>query len=433
MRAAFSKRRFVRLGLYAIAFVLLVLGISTVLAQFLPQSFLTPAAAFIRNAAEDAAEIESPAARATLSVPEKNDEVIQLDNVLLARSQAFPVDPASSPAAPGDNVKIGEDSPRDKIVQPDITVIYPTPAPIESRTMPTLSQETLPKPTTTPSIIKPAASEHTDQLQEPPAPTVTTVRPIVPTTTPTQSPEQLTPEPSEDPSETPRFRPVGKQAYVCVDNGYLRLHGNLEAEIIGHVGAGDAIWEIETDGTWSLVELPSGLRAYIHASLFQYNRLIRSFPEPPPEPPLPSEPVLNDDEPELMDEPELTDEPEQPEQSVPEPPQEIIVDRDAWVGVNLANVRSEASLDGEIIDQLPFGTKVVQYSLIGDWSRIQTDQIEGYVFSYLLRPDDPNATPPVEEEPEPTDGQELLKKQTDPTRRPGDGRTGRKMKSSKVR
>ena len=100
VRAAFSKRRFVRLGLYAIAFVLLVLGISTVLAQFLPQSFLTPAAAFIRNAAEDAAEIESPAARATLSVPEKNDEVIQLDNVLLARSQAFPVDPASSPAAP---------------------------------------------------------------------------------------------------------------------------------------------------------------------------------------------------------------------------------------------------------------------------------------------------------------------------------------------
>ena len=67
--------------------------------------------------------------------------------------------------------------------------------------MPTLSQETLPKPTTTPSIIKPAASEHTDQLQEPPAPTVTTVRPIVPTTTPTQSPEQLTPEPSEDPSK----------------------------------------------------------------------------------------------------------------------------------------------------------------------------------------------------------------------------------------
>lgn len=68
-----------------------------------------------------------------------------------------------------------------------------------------------------------------------------------------------------------------------------------------------------------------------------------------------------------------------------------------WVEVNLANVRSEPSIDADIIDQIEYATQVLRISYGNSWSKVRLeDGTEGFIFSSSLSPDEivaPTATP----------------------------------------
>ena len=169
------------------------------------------------------------------------------------------------------------------------------------------------------------------------------------------------------------FLPVGREAYVRVDNGYIRAEANTDSEIVGHVGAGDVLWQMTTDGEWSYIEMIDGTKGFMRNDLFQYD-------------PVNIISVAWQDEWEALQE-AATDYSysEDSGDEVVWLPGEVVINQDAYIAVSVANLRSDTSLDSEVIGQVEFGTAITQYSYIGDWSWVITPQGNGYMLSSLLQ------------------------------------------------
>lgn len=69
-----------------------------------------------------------------------------------------------------------------------------------------------------------------------------------------------------------------------------------------------------------------------------------------------------------------------------------------WVNVKLANVRSEATTESDIIDQVARGTSFVRISYSEEWSYIRLeDGTEGYILTSLISSDEVEPDPEVPE------------------------------------
>ena len=68
-----------------------------------------------------------------------------------------------------------------------------------------------------------------------------------------------------------------------------------------------------------------------------------------------------------------------------------------WISVDIANLRSDPTVDSDIIGQITYSTDVIRISYGSEWSKIRTDDgMEGYVLSSLLSEEEivlPTATP----------------------------------------
>ena len=68
-----------------------------------------------------------------------------------------------------------------------------------------------------------------------------------------------------------------------------------------------------------------------------------------------------------------------------------------WVNVDIANLRSEPTMDSDIVSQITYSSNVIRVSYGSEWSLVRTDNgTEGYILSSLLSEDEivlPTATP----------------------------------------
>lgn len=147
------------------------------------------------------------------------------------------------------------------------------------------------------------------------------------------------------------FEPSWKQAYVQVDLANLREDASLEAEVLTQVIKGDLVTEIETNGDWSLVQLQDGLKGYVYSSLLSYE-----YVEP------------NEEEPEMIYSAEKLEKEQKP------------CDLTLYSNASVVRIRTEPTINSEIITEMYYGNYVHAVSYGYDWYKIE---LKGGKFGYV--------------------------------------------------
>lgn len=180
--------------------------------------------------------------------------------------------------------------------------------------------------------------------------------------------------------DTPPINPyvtTNRTLYIAVDSANVRAAGSAESDIIAFAEEGDAITQIETDGTWSRIRLESGVEGYISNELLT---------EIAPAAPAPADPGID----------ESGSGSESGSASA-----FWSVSGTVYVNVSAARIRTEPSTTSSIVQMVYYGAELEQSATDGSWTKVTlSNGSVGFISNDLFQEDPvetsaPTPPPPV--------------------------------------